>query len=77
MFRGDLETAKALVKAGASVRQGNRDGATPLSLACENGSVELVRLLLDAGADPNEALPNGETALMMAARTGNTARSFC
>jgi ankyrin repeat protein len=71
VYRNDLATATALVKAGASVKQANRDGATPLSLACQNGNADLVRLLLDAGADANEALPNGETALMMAARTGN------
>ena len=66
----DVETAKALLAAGANPRAENRYGVTPLSLACTNGNAALVSLLLDAGADANAALRGGETALRTAARTG-------
>jgi uncharacterized protein len=66
----DLETAKFLISAGASVKAANRYGVTPLSLACLNGNGAMVDLLLNAGADPNGSLPGGETALMTCARTG-------
>jgi ankyrin repeat protein len=65
-----LETAKALLAAGANPKTENRYGVTPLSLACTNGNAAMITLLLDAGADPNGALRGGETALMTAARTG-------
>ena len=65
-----LETAKALLAAGASATTENRYGVTPLALACINGNAEMITLLLEAGADPNAALRGGETPLMTAARTG-------
>ena len=34
----DLEMADLLIRAGANVKAANRFGATPLSLACMNGS---------------------------------------
>ena len=52
----DLETAKALVDAGANVKAENRYGVTPLSLACQNGNAAIVELLLARGADPNTTL---------------------
>lgn len=66
----DLDTARALLAAGAAADAVNRYGVTPLSLACTNGSAPMVALLLAANVDPNHALPGGETPLMTAARTG-------
>jgi len=68
--KGDIETARKLVRGGANVNAANRYGVTPLSLACTNGDAELVEFLLTAGAEANLALPGGETPLMTAARTG-------
>jgi ankyrin repeat protein len=67
----DLETAKALIRAGANVKTADRYGITPLSLACSNGSAPMIRELLNAGADPNSADPRGDTVLMAAARLGD------
>ena len=69
----DLDTADALIHAGARVTAPNRDGATPLQMAAINGSAAMIEKLIKAGADPNAALTaSGDTALMMAARTGKT-----
>jgi ankyrin repeat protein len=56
---------------GPNVGPANRYGATPLSLACENGNAMVIERLLKAGADANAAQPGGEAALMTASRTGN------
>jgi ankyrin repeat protein len=63
--------ADELVRAGANVKAANRFGATPLSLACTNGSAAMIGELLKAGEDPNAVVSDmGDTALMLAARTG-------
>ncbi|MBV9508616.1 MAG: ankyrin repeat domain-containing protein [Acidobacteriia bacterium] len=68
----DEETAALLMQAGAHPSPANRNGATPLFLASENGNAVIIRALLDAGADVNApVLSHGETALMLAARSGN------
>ena len=60
-----------LLKAGANPKAANREGSTPLWLACINGDSGIIDSLLKAGADPNEKLPLGRTPLMAAARTGD------
>ena len=70
---GDLTSAKNLIAAGASVKDADRYGVTPLYLAADNGNTALVELLLKAGADPNTAQGEGETVLMAAARAGHLA----
>ncbi len=69
-YLDDVEIARRLVEAGASMDVKTRYGVTPLSLACRNGNGDLVELLLASGADANSCLRGGETALMTAARTG-------
>ncbi|MGD2110710.1 MAG: M14 family zinc carboxypeptidase [Phycisphaerae bacterium] len=74
-----LESAKALVQAGADVKAVDGHGATPLHLALRAGDdtekaqairLELVELLLDRGADVNAADDQGKTPLHMAAMRG-------
>lgn len=47
------ELAKALIKAGASVKEADKQGQTPLHWAAQEGNLELVRWLVTRGADLN------------------------
>ena len=46
-------TVEALIKGGADLQLGDREGATPLSLARTKGYADIVRLLEQAGASYN------------------------
>ena len=52
---GDLESAKLLVAAGASVNDEDAWGVSATVLAAHSGYRDLVLLFLDKGADPNAA----------------------
>ncbi len=71
-FNDDLETAKMLIAAGASVKAATRVGSiTPLFMACKNGNAAMIALFLKAGADANSTDEHGTTALMTAAASGS------
>lgn len=64
----DVEIAKTLLYAGATVRATTRlGGYTPLHLASRGGHAEVAGLILEAGADPNTFTTTGVTALHFAA----------
>ena len=75
-YRGDADLAALLLGAGADANAVNRNGATPLGMACAHagsgrgGRPDLVTRLLQAGADPRLA-PVGEPPLLTCARTGD------
>jgi ankyrin len=72
-YRDDLEMARLLIQAGATVKAKTRIGdMTALHLAATNGSAAMVQLLLKAGADANTRNGNGTTPLMLAAAAGKT-----
>ena len=60
--RGDLETVRATLSAGADVNIRDKDGRTPLMFAAQRGDIEVARLLLQKGANPNLRDNDGLTA---------------
>ena len=57
------EVIQKILDHGAHVNAVNKDGATPLLLACSTAQTEAVKLLLGAMADPNIAYADGDTSL--------------
>jgi ankyrin repeat protein len=68
---GDLESARALVEAGADVNQVTEYGWTALLAATQNRFYRLGKYLLDHGADPNLANKGGWTPLYIATDNRN------
>ncbi len=62
--QGYIDSAKALIAAGADLNQASGgDKTSPLLIATLNGHFDLAKYLLDQGADPNAASDNGATPL--------------
>ena len=57
------ETTQELIDHGANVNALNKDGASPLLLACSVAQTDSVKLLLKAKADPNIAYTDGDSCL--------------
>ena len=57
------ETIQKILDHDAHVNAVNKDGASPLLLACSTAQTEAVKLLLGAMADPNIAYADGDTSL--------------
>ena len=68
--QGDLETATALLDAGANVDDADAAGTSALVIAAHSDHGQLARFLLSRGADPNAAKA-GYTALHAAVLRGN------
>jgi ankyrin repeat protein len=71
-YNDDVEMAKLLVAAGASVKATTRvDSLTALFMAAKNGSAPMIEVLIKAGADADFADEHGTTPLMLAAASGS------
>ena len=53
--RGDVDSARVLLSAGASLEETAADGYTPLMVASHSRHTPLAKFLLDQGADPNRS----------------------
>lgn len=69
--KGDVEGAKALVRAGADHSARSDDGRTSLMKAARGGHPEIVDLLLGPGTSVDVRDDNEDTALIEAARSGS------
>lgn len=68
--RGDVESVRSLIAAGADVNARSNSGATPLHEACSGtDDGKAVAVLIDNGADLNAQDNDGHTALHRAARS--------
>ena len=61
---------------GAAVA-GQKQGATPLYIACFNGHVDAARLLLENGAEVDRAMKDGAIPLWIACQKGPSTRRGC
>jgi ankyrin repeat protein len=68
---GDIESARALLDAGANINQATEYGWTPLLTAVNNRNYRLAKFLLDRGADPNLANKGGWSPLYLATDNRN------
>jgi len=68
---GDLESARALVDAGAKVNQQSEYGWSPLLTAVNNRNYQLAKLLIERGADVNLANKGQWTPLYLATDNRN------
>ena len=68
---GDIESARALLDAGANINQTTEYGWTPLLTAVNNRNYRLAMFLLDRGADPNLANKGGWNPLYLATDNRN------
>jgi ankyrin repeat protein len=73
---GHVDVADSLLRAGASVHQGDEWQQTPLMWASEWGHADVVHRLLQAGALVNARDDHGNTALIVAAR-GDHVQVLC
>ena len=64
--QGSIESAKALIEAGADINQGDADGNNPLLIAILNNHDELAQMLIDKGADVNAVNKDGRSPLFAA-----------
>jgi ankyrin repeat protein len=68
---GDIESAKLLLDAGASVNQTTEYGWSPLLTAVNNRNYRLASYLIERGANPNLANKGGWTPLYLATDNRN------
>ena len=71
VHKGQLESVRALLTAGAEPDLAAPNGITPLMLAAAQSEGAIVEELLASGADPRLKQPGGVTALTYAVAEGN------
>jgi uncharacterized protein len=69
--RGDAQTVRSLIEAGAEINSKDRYGQTALMLAAMKGRTEVARLLVEKQAELNLAAKYNLSALMLAVINGH------
>lgn len=69
--KGDTIKARILITSGKEINKSNKQGETPLIMACIREKQDIVKLLLEKGANPNRGNKQGETPLYVACEFGN------
>lgn len=70
-YEGQLEMVKFLVEKGAKVDTANRDGATPLIAACDNGIFDIAEFLISKKANVNAKTTSGQSVLFITTFSGD------
>eukprot|EP00042_Codosiga_hollandica_P052024 m.653224 g.653224 ORF g.653224 m.653224 type:complete len:100 (+) comp58402_c0_seq22:1201-1500(+) len=68
---GGFTVAQWLVSQGASILQADKDGLTPLYVACLHGHLEVVKWLIRQGASVTQTEAKGSTPLHAACFNGH------
>jgi len=70
---GNVQMVQLVLASGAGMDLDavNGDGATALSIACEEGHLEVVHFLCEQGADKDKAVDDGATPLWIASGEGH------
>ncbi len=68
--QGAIESARALIDAGADINATHSEYGSPLIIALQSGHEDMAKYLLDSGADPNISDAWGMTALHYALHEG-------
>ena len=71
IWRGDIESVRAFIEAGADVNARDAEGMTPLMYAAKSGNIESVRILIESGADVTAQDSERRTPLSLAAKREN------
>lgn len=69
--RGDVETLRRLLTAGADINARDRHGQTALMIAAQDGQAGMVRFLVEHGAALNHTAKYRLSALMLAVIRGH------
>ncbi len=73
LFKGELDSARRLMRTDCPIDQVNNSGETALSFAALFGRLDLLPELVKRGANPDHADARGTTALRLAQAQGNDA----
>jgi ankyrin repeat protein len=69
--KGHTEIVEKVIFAGAVINYQNKNGCTPVYMACRNGHKQTVDVLLKNGAIVNLTKTDGATPLIMASYNGH------
>ena len=70
-------SARVLLDNGAEIGRADKDGRTPLVIACQEGNVAAARLWLACGAEIDRADKDGRTPLYIACQVGHVEGRGC